>query len=258
VTKIRRIPSNSKMYHIMFKGIDGQNIFYDDQDRIVFLKKLLMTKEEYDNKICSYCLMDNHVHLVIRIEKEFLSKAMQTLMIRYVRYFNKKYNRSGTLLQNRFKSKNIENQRYFLEVCRYVHQNPENAGMAKTEDYQWSSYQEYLKNGKIVDKEILLHYFNHDINDFIKFTQKIDENEYLKEFAEIEMIEKLDDNEVISIIMEMFKISDVSEVPTFFKNRNKEQLEDALKRIKKIKGISRRQVARIIRKDRATIEKYWK
>lgn len=168
----------------MIKGIDNQNIFYDDQDRRVFLKKLLMTKEEYDNKICSYCLMDNHVHLVIKIEKEFLSKAMQTLMIRYVRYFNKKYDRTGTLFQNRFKSKNVENLRYFLEVCRYVHQNPENAGIAKTEDYQWSSYQEYLKKGKIVNKEILLHYFNHDLNDFIKFTQKTNEYDYLNVLKE--------------------------------------------------------------------------
>ena len=75
--------------------------------------------------------MDNHIHMVIRIEKEFLSKAMQTLMIRYVHYFNKKYKRTGTLLQNRFKSKNVENQRYFLEVCKYVHRNPENAGITK-------------------------------------------------------------------------------------------------------------------------------
>ena len=58
--------------------------------------------EEYDNKINAYCLMDNHVHMVIRIEKEFLSKAMQSLMIRYVQYFNKKYERVGHLFQNRF------------------------------------------------------------------------------------------------------------------------------------------------------------
>ena len=131
-----RIFSNSKVYHIILKGIDNQNIFYDDQDRRVFLKDLLITKKDYDYKIYSYCLMSNHVHMVIRIEKEFLSKAMQSLMVRYVHYFNTKYKRVGALVQDRFKSKNIENEKYFLDVCRYVHRNPENAGISKTEEYE--------------------------------------------------------------------------------------------------------------------------
>jgi REP element-mobilizing transposase RayT len=169
------------------EGIDNQDIFYDDQDRRVFLKHLSITKKDYDYKIYSYCLMDNHVHMVIRIEKEFLSKAMQSLMVRYVHYFNTKYQRVGALVQNRFKSKNIENEKYFLEVCRYVHRNPENAGIAKTEEYEWSSYKEYIGKNKIVDKETLLHYFNNDINQFLEFTLKNNNYEYIKELAEYEL-----------------------------------------------------------------------
>ena len=90
--------------------------------------------------------MDNHIHLVIRIEDEFLSKAMQSLSIRYSQYFNYKYERTGPFFQNRFKSKNVENLKYFLEVCRYIHRNPEKAKMSKTEDYDWSSYKEYIGN----------------------------------------------------------------------------------------------------------------
>ena len=257
MTKRRRIHSNSKIYHIIIKGIDNQDIFYDDQDRRVFLKKLLLTKEAYDNKIYAYCLMDNHVHMVIRIEKEFLSKAIQTLMIRYVQYFNKKYDRTGTLVQNRFKSKNVENQRYFLEVCRYVHRNPENAGFAKTDQYKWSSYQEYFKKSEIVDKEILLHYFNNDIKEFVNFTNKCDDYENLKEFAEYEIIGKLKDEDVLKIIMKIFDINDVRDVPSFFKNRQREQLEHDIHKIKSIKGTNKTQVARLIRRDRKTVEKFW-
>ena len=246
--------SNSKLYHIIIKGIDSQDIFYDDQDRRVFLKKLLLTKEEYDNHICAYCLMDNHIHLVIRIEKEFLSKAMQTLMIKYVRYFNKKYERTGTLVQNRFKSKNIENLDYFFRVCRYVHRNPENAWMAKTEDYEWSSYQEYLKEGKIVDKEILLHYFNDDINEFIKYTA---EDENINETAEFEILGKLKDDEVLGIIMEKFEFKDVNEVQKFFKNCKKNELERYIKKIKKIKGTTKTQVARVLRINRKRLKEMW-
>ena len=75
--------------------------------------------------------MSNHVHMVIEVPNENLSKAIQSLTIRYVSYFNKKYDRKGPFVQNRFKSKNIENQRYFLEVCRYVHRNPEKQELKK-------------------------------------------------------------------------------------------------------------------------------
>ena len=132
--------SKSKIYHIMYKGIDGQDIFYDENDKLDFLEKLLENKKEFKFKIFSYCLMNNHVHLVIGIEAENLSNAMKSLSLKYVLYFNKKYERSGPLFQNRFNSKCIENQKYFLDVCRYVHQNPEKAGICKTSQYKWSSY----------------------------------------------------------------------------------------------------------------------
>ena len=136
--------------------------------------------------------------MVIKVEKEFLSKAMQSLMIRYVHYFNKKYNRTGTLLQNRFKSKIIENQKYFLEVCRYVHRNPENAGIAKTENYKWSSYNDYINNGKLVDKNVLLHYFGNNIKEFIDYTNKYNQYDDLNEFAEYEMTGQLNDEKSIT------------------------------------------------------------
>lgn len=257
MTKILRSYSNSKIYHIILKGIDDQDIFYEDQDRRVFLKKLELTKTEYDNQIYAYCLMDNHVHMVIKIEKEFLSKAIQTLMIRYVQYFNKKYKRIGTLVQSRFKSKNVENQRYFLEVCRYVHRNPENAGVAKTEDYKWSSYQEYLGKSKIIDKNILLHYLNNDINEFIKYTAKNDVYENLNELAEYEIISKLKDVEVSNIITKIFHIKELNEIPYFFKNLDKIELKQAIEKMKKIKGTNKTQLSRIIRINRAVIERIW-
>lgn len=252
-----RVFSNSKVYHIILKGIDNQDIFYDDQDRRVFLKHLSITKKEYNYNIYSYCLMTNHIHMVIRSEKEFLSKAMQSLMVRYVQYFNRKYKRTGTLVQNRFKSKNIENQRYFLEVCRYVHRNPENAGIAKTEEYKWSSYKEYIGKAKLVDKDTLLHYFDDDINQFIEFTIKNNTYEYLNELSEYELIRKLTDEDVSNIIIKIFEIKDVSDIPYFFKSLNKTELEEAIQKLKKIKGSNKTQISRIVRITRKVIERIW-
>ena len=165
-----RIYSYSKIYHIILKGIDSQDIFYSDQDRNFFLKQLSITKQEYNNQIYAYCLMANHVHLVFKAEDEILSKSIQKISISYAQYFNKKYKKTGSLFQDRFKSKRVEDKDYFLEVCRYVHRNPENAGISKTKDYKWSSYKEYIGKEKIIDKNVLLHYFNNNIDEFQRYT----------------------------------------------------------------------------------------
>ena len=130
--RLPREYSYSKVYHIIIKGIDDGDIFYDNEDKQVFKEKMKLTKDKFKYKIYAYCLMNNHVHLVIDVANDVLSKAMQGLSVRYVHYFNRKYNRKGPLIQERFKSKKVEDQRYFLEVCRYVHRNPEKAKIAKT------------------------------------------------------------------------------------------------------------------------------
>ena len=178
-------------------------------------------------------------------------------MVRYVHYFNTKYKRVGTLVQNRFKSKNIENEKYFLDVCRYVHRNPENAGICKTEEYEWSSYKEYIGKNKYVDKDVLLHYFNDDINEFIEYTLKCKNYEYVRELAEYELIQKLTDEDVSGIIIKMFPIKEIIEIPYFFKNLNKGQLEKSIKELKKINGSNKTQIARIIRISRKIIARIW-
>lgn len=112
--------SYSQIYHIILKGIDGHDIFYDNNDKNFFLKQILTTKQTFNYIVYSYCLMSNHVHLVIKCKNELLSKAIQSLSIRYVSYFNKKYERTGHLFQGRFKSKSVENQKYFKEDFKKI------------------------------------------------------------------------------------------------------------------------------------------
>ena len=256
--KFRKM-GNSKIYHIMIKGIDGQNIFYDDKDRRNFLRKFLENKKEFNYAVYSYCLMTNHVHMVIKCKDEFLSKSMQSLMIRYVRYFNKKYQRTGSLVQSRFKSKCIENQKYFLEVCRYIHRNPEKALMAKTQNYKWSSYHEYVGQEKIINKKVLLHYFNNDVSEFVKYTTNVDTEdiEDVYNYAEYEIINRLLDEDLIKIIMIRFGIDDINNVVRFFKNKSQKELMEDLKIIKKIKGARKTQVARVLRINRKIVNKIW-
>lgn len=253
----QRVISPSNLYHVISKGIDGQNIFYDDADRNFFLKQILETSTRYDYKIYAYCLMINHIHLILKAENEVLSKVMKSLMIKYVYYFNSKYKRSGPLFQDRFKSKCIGNQKYFLDVCKYVHRNPEKACICKTSQYKWSSYQEYLGEPKIIDKNVLLHYFDNDIGEFIKFTNNVDNLEDLDNYADFEIIKKLPDEILSEFIMKKFDIHDIQNFAFFFKNKNKEDLRNDLQVIKRITGITKTQVSRVIRVNQKLVSKLW-
>ena len=158
-------------------------------------------------------------------------------------------------VQNRFKSKNVENQKYFLEVCRYVHRNPEKAYIAKTEDYEWSSYKEYIGKERLINKKILLHYYNDDLIEFIKYTKNISDIEELNTFAEYEIIERLTDEQLTRIIMKKFDIDNVEDIAEFFKDKSKSEEKRCLKEVKNILGTNITQVARVTRIGRKKIEK---
>ena len=252
-----RLYSNSKIYHIILKGIDDQDIFYDDRDREYFLKQISITKAEFNYMLYSYSLMSNHVHLVIKCQDVFLSKCIQSLLIRYVYYFNKKYKRKGPLVQSRFKSKQVESLQYFIDVCRYVHRNPENAGIELTQNYKWSSYREYTGRKKLIDKETLLHYYEDDVNKFIEDTIKTVNEKNIEDYIEYEMIGKLNDEQLAEAIVSKLRIEDISDIPSFFKNKDGEELERCIREIKNIQGINRNQVARVTRLGRKRVDKFW-
>lgn len=242
--------SNSRVYHIMYKGLDGKDIFYDESDNKVFLNIILELKKDIQFKLYAYCLMSNHVHLVIKIEDILLSKAMKSLGLRYALYFNKKYIRSGPLFQNRFNSKCVENQNYFLKVCKYVHQNPEKAGICITQNYKWSSYHEYLGNEKLIDKKVLLHYFNNNLDEFMKFnTNKDLEDDY--QYIEYEFKTKLEDSELVKLILKKLKIQNINDIAKMKKSDRKEKI----KILKDLKYTSIRQIARITGIERKVIER---
>ncbi len=145
--------SYTGIYHVILRSINQQEIFYDDIDRRKFLKE---TKEKYHYDLYAYVLMHNHVHLVIMDKEDKLSKIIQSLAISYALYFNKKYNRIGHVFYNRFKSKYIENLPYLLNVIRYIHFNPEKAGICQDSKSYWSSYHEYFHFSKLVETDNVL------------------------------------------------------------------------------------------------------
>ena len=166
--RIARKISNTKVYHIILRGNDKQDIFFDEQDYIKFIKELIKVKEKYQCEYYAYCLMSNHVHMVIYDKQNMISKIIQSIAIAYSSYFSKKYEKVGHLFQNRFLSKNIESREYLLEVVRYIHQNPLKAKITNTDKYRWSSYQEYIRKEIIINPKQVLSIFGNTKQDSIE------------------------------------------------------------------------------------------
>ena len=147
-----RIEFESALYHVLSRGNGGKDIFYNDQDRHLFLKTLGEMSERFEVDVFAYALMGNHYHLLIKTNRANLSKCMQWLGVTYTRRFNLRHSRSGHLFQGRFKSIIVQNDVYLLGLSCYIHRNPLRAGVVtRLADYSWSSYRSYAYRRKSPD-----------------------------------------------------------------------------------------------------------
>jgi REP element-mobilizing transposase RayT len=152
-----RKKSGTGIYHVMLRGINRQDIFEDNEDYMQMISILKGKTERRDEQglllmsyctFYAYCLMSNHIHLLIQEREENISDVVKRVGVTYAHYFNKKYGRSGHLFQDRFRSEPVDSIEYFVTLLRYIHQNPVKAGIVdNVADYRWSSWGEYKDGG---------------------------------------------------------------------------------------------------------------
>lgn len=238
----------------MLRGINKQQILEEKEDNEKFLNILKECKEISQYKLYAYCLMGNHIHLVIRVEKEPLEIIFKRICGRYAYWYNSKYQRVGHLFQDRFKSEPIEDEGYLLTVLRYIHQNPVKAGLVKKiEEYPYSSYRCYLEQdgNQLVDIDFVLNIMNADqFRDY-----HIEESkETCLDITDSPF--RLTDEQAKEIIMKVSKCRNISEFQKLeLSNRNKyvkKLLEEGLsiRQISRLTGVSRRTVERCKKKMR--------
>jgi len=137
--------SSTQIYHVMVRGNERKTLFLDDQDYRKFVKVLRTVKEEAEYDLYAFCMMNNHVHLLIHDDQNQLPQIMKAINTSFALYFNKKYDRVGHVFQGRFKSEVIEDTPYLLTAVRYIHNNPVKAGLVNNPvQYKWSSYSTYI------------------------------------------------------------------------------------------------------------------
>ena len=127
--------------------VDGRSIFIDDQDRARFCLLLQYASETCKFSIHAFCLMDNHVHILLQPHTEDLASGMHRLGFRYAQHFNKKVKRQGYLYQGRYKAIVVQHGAYVRRLVRYIHRNPVRAKMVSDlSAYSWSSHQAYVSS----------------------------------------------------------------------------------------------------------------
>lgn len=132
-------------YYVCARGTGKRLIFESDEDRWEFLELMRDCCRDAQVTIAAWCLMGNHVHLVLADYEDRMSAAMHRLLLTYARRFNKRTGRTGHLFQNRFDRRSLDTDRHLMAAIRYVHANPQEAGIALIERYPWSSFAEYLR-----------------------------------------------------------------------------------------------------------------
>lgn len=164
-----RIEYPNALYHVMSRGNAYQDIFLNDQDRQAFLKNLAHCIEQHNLLCHAYCLMGNHYHLLLETPDANLSKAMRDINGNYTQMFNKRHDRSGHVLQGRYKAYLIEKEIYLLEVVRYIVNNPVVARMVQDpKHWKWSSYRSTVglsRRPKWLETDFTMSLFSNDTSD---------------------------------------------------------------------------------------------
>ena len=240
--RVARIKSSTGIYHIITRGINQQNIFSCDDDYERFLNTLSRYCRKSSCEIYAYCLMDNHIHLLLKEGQEPLATTMKRIGTSYVYYYNWQYNRKGHLFQDRFKSEPVEDDAYFLTVLRYIHLNPIKAGIADDPaSYPYSSYSEYTNRANLINPIFALAMFHQDkdqaIEEFINFHDQSNDDKCL------DITEKrttLSDRTIRQLVSKKYHL----ELATL-SNTKTETQKKVLSYLKGLNSCSLRQLARL-------------
>lgn len=241
LTRRAREYSESGVYHAMLRGIDRQSIFQEKEDRERFLQILRECKEISHFRLYTYCLMDNHVHLLLRVgqESEPLELVFKRIGVRYVAWYNRKYSRIGHLFQDRFLSEAVKDDGYLWTVFSYIHQNPVKAGLCEVpEEYAWSGWREYLHAGDLCDVQECLELLNRDKNVAMKQLQRLLEQPPEELCMDAEQ-HRPSDQEVRDMLLNLCGTDKVTKLQTLPREERDELIRELKQKRASIRQISR-------------------
>ena len=139
-----RLDAPGVLHHVMVRGIERTALFRDDRDRVDFVARLARLTAAGAWRVYAWALLGNHAHLLVRTGDRPLARTLRSLLTGYAGAFNRRHGRTGHLFQNRYKSIVVEEERYLLELVRYLHLNPLRAGLVRElralDRYPWTGH----------------------------------------------------------------------------------------------------------------------
>ena len=147
MSRMDRLEISGGIYHVIARGNNKEVIFHENIDKGYFIKLIKECSLSKGFEVFAYVLMNNHYHIVLKILDKELQEVMHWINNKYSKFFNIKYERVGHVFQGRYKSIPVQDERYLLNLIRYVHQNPVRAGIVENVGaYKWSSDSYYRKS----------------------------------------------------------------------------------------------------------------
>lgn len=232
-----RVNGESGIYHVVSRGAGQQIIFETDADRQRYLGSLQSLLKESSGVLLAWCLMENHVHLLVSQPLDQLSSTMRRLNSGYALYFNLVHGRSGHLFQGRFDSEPVDTDEYLMTVVRYIHQNPWKAGITTDCHYRWSSFDLYASGSMPPGADVVMDIFG-GLDAFLAFHNQ--EDAAAKCLDVVQRRIRVDDAAALSMALELFGDVGLGEV----KSMPKEKRDEALAKMKEC-GLTVRQIQRL-------------
>lgn len=258
-----REPSPTGIYHVMLRGINKSTIFHDEVDymKMTHLLSVISSPTQKNGEtqqpgcdIYAYCLMPNHLHLLLGEQGETLERTMKRIGVSYVRYYNQRRNRAGHLFQDRFRSEAVGDSKYFATLLRYIHFNPVAAGMVRLPGhYRWSSWHEFetpLPPGTGICRQSVP-FGNIEWDELRQLVLQNPDIEKFVTAIDVERAEKTEHAKALisNLLPEGHNLTDVRDLPKRQRNSIILAALDA--------GVSQQNLARIIGVSRPTIQRIW-
>lgn len=246
--RMPRRKSESDIYHVMIRGINQVQLFYDDEDRETFLERLKRYKSECGFSLYAWCIMGNHVHLLVKADLVTLATMMKKLQLSYSSHYARKYDRNGYLFQDRYKSKPVDEDAYFLATLRYIHRNPLEVG-GKVDE--WTSYNEYTETPFVTDTEFALSMLSNETDSAISAFRELVEADQNPGFScGFEDPHRISDAEARKTICALAGIDQCQQLCDMGRESQNSIIEEL-----RAKGLSIRQIARLTGLNRNTVER---
>ena len=262
-----RIHYKGAFYHVIVRGNNHAYIFNNRENKEEYKKIVSKYKKKYRFKLYAYCMMDNHVHMLIEVSDVPLSKIMQGIQQVFTQRYNRRNKSTGHVFEQRYKSYLCNRDEYLFQLIRYVHQNPVRSKLNDGIDYEWSSHKEYIGNSELADVDFPLSMFsdkkNKAIKRYLDFIGELEtkeiksmdfqEDKTLEITQNIEKKHKIAKEELIGIIEEVTKIK-IDEIKGNSKNKRISDIRKIyIKCFKKYTNLPNKEIANLLEIGNSTV-----